>query len=68
MLQKVCDVMKRKEEIPLVNQDQKMSEAILVMTSKGQGCVGVTSKGILKGIITGGDLRRNMSKDLLSKR
>ncbi len=69
MLQKVCDVMKRKEEIPLVNQDQKMSEAILVMTSKGQGCVGVTSKkGILKGIITDGDLRRNMSKDLLSKK
>ena len=69
MLQKVCDVMKRKEEIPLVNQDQNMSEAILVMTSKGQGCVGVTSnKGILKGIITDGDLRRNMSKDLLSKK
>ena len=69
MLQKVSDVMKRKEEIPLVNQDQNMSEAILVMTSKGQGCVGVTSKkGILKGIITDGDLRRNMSKDLLSKR
>ena len=50
MLQKVCDVMKRKEEIPLVDQDQKMSEAILVMTSKGQGCVGVTSKKVyLKG-------------------
>ena len=69
MLQKVSDVMKRKEEIPLVDQDQNMSEAILVMTSKGQGCVGVTSnKGILKGIITDGDLRRNMSKDLLSKK
>ena len=68
MLQKVCDIMKIKEEIPLVHQDQKMSEAILVMTSKGQGCVGVTSKkGILKGIITDGDLRRNMSNDLLSK-
>ena len=69
MLQKVSDVMKRNEEIPLVHQDQKMSEAILVMTSKGQGCVGVTSKkGILKGIITDGDLRRNMTKDLLSKK
>jgi len=69
MLQKVCDVMKKKEEIPLVSQNQKMSEAILEMTSKGQGCVGVTSKkGTLKGIITDGDLRRNMSKDLLSKK
>ena len=39
------------------------------MTSKGQGCVGVTSKknGNLIGIITDGDLRRHMSSDLLDK-
>ena len=52
MLMKVGDVMK-KELIPLVKLNQKVSEAILEMSSKGEGCVGViSSKGILKGIVT----------------
>ena len=68
MLMKVGDVMKKKKMIPLVDLNEKVSEAILEMTSKGEGCVGVVSnKGILKGIITDGDLRRHMSKNLLNK-
>ena len=60
--------MKKKKMIPLVDLNEKVSEAILEMTSKGEGCVGVVSnKGILKGIITDGDLRRHMSKNLLNK-
>ena len=40
------------------------------MTSKGQGCVGVLSKknNFLIGIITDGDLRRFMTKNLLEKK
>ena len=39
------------------------------MTSKGEGCVGVISKkGVLKGIVTDGDLRRHMSPNLLKKK
>ena len=55
---------------PLIEQDKNVSEAILEMTSKGQGCVGVLSKkhNFLIGIITDGDLRRFMSKNLLEKR
>ena len=46
-----------------------MSEAILEMTTKGLGCVGIISKnGKLIGIITDGDLRRNMKSDLLNQR
>ena len=55
--------------IPLVKLNQKVSEAILEMSSKGEGCVGViSSKGILKGIVTDGDLRRHMSTNLLKKK
>ena len=69
MLLKVGDVMKKKEMIPLIDFEQRVSEAILEMTSKGEGCVGVISnKGLLKGIITDGDLRRHMSNDLLKKK
>ena len=42
----------------------------LGMTTKGLGCVGIISKknGKLIGIITDGDLRRNMKSDLLNQR
>ena len=68
MLLKVSDVMKKKKMIPLIKSDEKVSKAILEMTSKGQGCVGVISKknGDLIGIITDGDLRRHMSPKLLN--
>ena len=69
MLLKVGDIMKKKTMLPLIYENQKVSEAILEMTSKGEGCVGILSnKGLLKGIITDGDLRRHMSSDLLNKK
>jgi arabinose-5-phosphate isomerase len=44
-----------------------MSEAVVQMTSKTLGCVGVTDPaGKLVGIVTDGDLRRHMSPDLMS--
>ncbi|MEE2694847.1 MAG: KpsF/GutQ family sugar-phosphate isomerase [Pseudomonadota bacterium] len=69
ILLQVSDVMKTRKAIPLIKVNQKVSHAILEMTSKGQGCVGVISKekGLLIGIITDGDLRRHMSSDLLNK-
>ena len=68
ILLQVKDVMKVKKAIPLINNNEKVSSAILEMTSKGQGCVGVISqKGVLEGIITDGDLRRHMSIGLLEK-
>ncbi len=69
MLLKVSDVMKKKNQIPLISINKKVDSAILEMSSKGQGCVGVVSKkdNQLCGIITDGDLRRHMSPDLLTK-
>jgi arabinose-5-phosphate isomerase len=43
-----------------------MSDAILEMTARGFGCVGITdARGLLVGIITDGDLRRHMRNNLL---
>ena len=68
MLSKVKDVMKMNPNIPLIAESKKMSYAILEMTSKGEGCVGVVSKkNELIGIITDGDIRRNMNPKLLDK-
>ena len=45
-----------------------MSDALIVMTQKSFGVVGVTDdKGALAGIITDGDLRRHMSSDLINQ-
>ena len=68
MLSEVKDVMKINIDIPLIVETKKMSHAILEMTSKGEGCVGVVSKtNELIGIITDGDIRRNMNPKLLDK-
>ncbi len=49
------------EDLPLVTMGTPMSEALLVMSQKSFGVVGVTDEtGRLKGIVTDGDLRRNM--------
>ena len=57
----VGDIMHTGEAIPLVPPQTPMSEAILVMTAKSFGCVGVCdAQGQLVGVITDGDLRRHM--------
>jgi arabinose-5-phosphate isomerase len=67
MLSYVRDLMHPLEATPLVSRGTPMSEAIIVMSAKSFGCVGVTgSNGELAGVITDGDLRRHMGPDLLS--
>ena len=62
-------LMHTKESLPIVNENEKMSEALLLMTKKSFGCVGVVNKkNKLLGIITDGDLRRNMNSNLINKK
>lgn len=69
ILQKVSDLMHAGDDIPLVSEDTMLQDALVVMTAKMLGCVGVVDdKGVLKGIITDGDLRRWLSPDLLQKK
>lgn len=61
-LSKVSDLMHIETAVPLVSADTAMSEALLVISRKGFGVVGVTdANGRLIGIVTDGDLRRHMS-------
>ncbi len=63
----VADIMHAGDAAPLIDGRATMAEAILVMTAKSFGCVGLTGPdGRLAGIITDGDLRRHMNPDLLS--
>ncbi|MGH6932072.1 MAG: KpsF/GutQ family sugar-phosphate isomerase [Dongiaceae bacterium] len=66
-LLKVSDIMHTGESLPLIGPDMPMTEAILIMTARSFGCVGVAGgDGKLLGIITDGDLRRHMASGLLN--
>ena len=61
MLRTVGDLMHGLGELPLVGADTPMQDALLVMTEKRWGILGVTdSDGRLAGAITDGDLRRHI--------
>ncbi|AIF81005.1 D-arabinose 5-phosphate [endosymbiont of Acanthamoeba sp. UWC8] len=60
-LLRLKDLMHKDKEIPLINYNETAFEAILTMTSRRLGCVGVLNEaGLLMGVITDGDLRRHM--------
>jgi arabinose-5-phosphate isomerase len=64
----VRDVMRTGDELPLVASGTRMGEAIVEMSAKGFGCVGIVDRsGTLAGIITDGDLRRHMREDLFGR-
>lgn len=68
MLKFVRDVMRTGPEVPLVKLGTPVSEAVLTISGKALGCVGIIQEdGKLLGIITDGDLRRHMGPDLLAK-
>ena len=53
------------DALPLVDENTSMHDAIVAMTEKRLGLVGVTNAdGQLVGIITDGDLRRNIERGL----
>jgi arabinose-5-phosphate isomerase len=61
MLRTVADIMHGAADLPLVGPQIPMPQALLVMTEKRFGCVGVQDQaGQLSGLITDGDLRRHM--------
>ena len=63
----VRDVMHSGDKLPLVAASALMSEAMVEISAKGFGCVGVLDPmGKLAGIVTDGDLRRHMRPDLMS--
>ena len=60
-LSRVSDLMHGPGALPAVAPDAPMSEVLLTMTSKGFGIAAVVADGTLAGVISDGDLRRNMA-------
>lgn len=68
MLCHVADIMHTNDEIPILNESANMREALLVMSEKMLGCVGIVNNdGTLAGIITDGDLRRSLTPSLITE-
>ncbi len=67
-LKHVRDIMHSGKALPLVQSGSAMSEALVIMSAKSFGCLGVVDADQhLLGIITDGDLRRHMSPSLLQQ-
>jgi arabinose-5-phosphate isomerase len=64
-LLKIKDLMFVGDNLPLVKLDDSFANVILLITQKSLGCAAVVDDDQnLLGIITDGDLRRNINKDL----
>jgi arabinose-5-phosphate isomerase len=59
-LLKVSAVMHTGEALPIVHEASAMGETLLEMTAKGFGVAAVVENARLTGVITDGDLRRNL--------
>jgi len=69
---RVSDIMHKDSELPLVAPDAAMRDVIITMTSGGVGFAGVAGvvdeKGALIGIITDGDVRRHVERNILDRK
>ena len=66
MLKHARDLMHSGDAVPLKPLGTKMADALVEMSAKGFGCVGIIdARGHIVGIITDGDLRRQMRPDLI---
>ena len=67
-LKNLGEIMHTQKELPLAKVDDKMSKALLIMTKKSFGCIGVINKKKqIVGIITDGDLRRKLNSKFFGK-
>ena len=68
-LKNLSEVMHTKKELPLAKLEEKMSKALITMTKKSFGCIGVINKkDQIIGIITDGDLRRKLNSKFFEKK
>ncbi|HEX7389176.1 MAG TPA: KpsF/GutQ family sugar-phosphate isomerase [Acidiphilium sp.] len=68
-LRQVRELMHEGDAVPLAGPDTTMDRAILRITEKHFGCLGIVDADRkLLGIVTDGDLRRAMAPDLLARR
>lgn len=64
-LKPIRRLMHGRKSLPLIRQDSSMHDTVVEMTAKRLGVIGVTDNdGHLVGVITDGDLRRNIERGL----
>lgn len=69
ILRHVSDIMHTGDEMPLIKDTAIMQDALMTMSAKMLGCVGILNdSGELVGMITDGDLRRWMAPDLIEEK
>ncbi|MDO6591197.1 KpsF/GutQ family sugar-phosphate isomerase [Loktanella sp. D2R18] len=61
-LLKAEDLMHRGDALPIVAPDAKMQDVVITMSSKGFGAAIVCEDDVLIGLITDGDMRRNVNR------
>lgn len=66
-LLRVEELMHKGDELPLVTPGTRLLDAVLEMTKKRLGCVGVVEGERLVGIVTDGDLRRHMAPGIFER-
>ena len=68
-LMSIAEIMHPVSALPITKMEDKMSKAIITMTKKSFGCIGViNNKGNIVGIITDGDLRRKINSKFFYKK
>ncbi len=68
-LKLISEIMHTKKAMPLIKKYEKMSKALILMTKKSFGCLGVIDDDRkIIGIITDGDLRRNLNSKFIEKK
>ena len=66
-LKKISEIMHIGKSLPLAKEKDKMTKTLITMTKKSFGCIGVINNSKkLVGIITDGDLRKNMNSKLFN--
>ncbi len=67
-LMKVREIMHGYENLPIVPENAKMDQAVIMLTEKNLGSVIIVDENNeMLGIVTDGDLKRHMAPDLLQK-
>lgn len=65
---KVRDIASGNHTLPLIDETASMQAAVSQITEGGLGIVGICdASGLLKGVITDGDIRRSFQRDLVNK-
>ena len=68
-LKYITELMHTKQAMPISKKDEKMSKALIIMTKKSFGCLGVVdNNNNIIGIITDGDLRRKLNSKFFDKK